>query len=139
MKIDGKAEQVVLKDLQRHPAKPFVLHADFQRISAGEMIRMHVPLHFINESIAPGVKKGGNVSHNITDVEISCLPKNLPEYIEIDLGTMEVGDSVHLSEIKMPQGVSLAHAPDPDLSVVTIHSGHAGGDEEEEETGAAPE
>jgi large subunit ribosomal protein L25 len=138
LKVGDKVSKVVLKDLQRHPAKPFIQHVDFQRVSAGEKIRMTVPLHFLNEDSARGVKIGGAVSHNITEVEITCLPKDLPEYIAIDMAEMEIGDIVHLSEIPMPEGVSLAHAPDPDLPVVILHGGHAAGPEEGEGGEAGP-
>jgi len=138
LKVGDKTEQVVLKDLQRHPAKPFIQHIDFQRIMAKEKIRMQVPLHFINEDICPGVKSGGNVAHTVNEIEVLCLPGNLPEYIDIEMSEMDVGDSVHLSEIKLPEGVELAHAPDPDLPVVTVHGAHAA-EEEEEGEGAVEE
>jgi large subunit ribosomal protein L25 len=121
LKVEDKVEKVVLKDLQRHPSKPFVLHVDFQRISAQEKIRMTIPLHFLNEESVKGVKLGGMVSHNLTEVEIACLPKDLPQFIEIDTQDMDIGDIVHLSEIPLPDGVTLAHAPDPDVPVVIIH------------------
>jgi large subunit ribosomal protein L25 len=114
--IDGKEEQAVLKDLQRHPAKPVLLHADFQRVSATEKLRMHVPLHFVGGDVAPGVKLGGGiVAHSLTDVEVNCLPKDLPEYIEVDLSKLELGQMVHMSELKLPAGVTLvalAHGDD---------------------------
>jgi large subunit ribosomal protein L25 len=132
LKVGDRASKVVLKDLQRHPAKPFIQHVDFQRVSADEKIRMLVPLHFLNEETARGVKMGGAVSHNITEVEVTCLPKDLPEYIAIDMAEMNIGDIVHLSEIPMPPGVALAHAPDPDLPVVMLHGAHAAGPEEGE-------
>lgn len=126
----GEAEaRVVLKDLQRHPAKPFVLHADFQRVSADEKLRMMVPLHFINEGRSAGVKAGGQISHNLTEVEVACLPKDLPEFIAVDMTDMDLGDILHLSELPLPDGVALAHAPDPDVPVVIVHTGHAGGEE----------
>ncbi len=148
--VAGKAEQVILKDMQRHPAKPFVMHVDFQRVSAKKKLKTHVPLHFVGENVAPGVKMGGAVSHHVTDVEITCLPKDLPEYIEVDMSAMEIGDAVHLSEIKLPEGVeipALAQGPEQDLVVVNIHAGHGGIDEEAEgaegegagEAEAAPE
>ena len=133
LKVDGAPSKVVLKDLQRHPAKPFVMHVDFQRISADEKIRMVVPLHFVNEESSPGVKMGGQASHNIADVEISCLPKDLPEFIAVDMIDMEAGQIIHLSEIKMPEGVDLAHAPDPDEPVVVMHGKILGGDLDEVE------
>ncbi|CAD7845380.1 MAG: LSU ribosomal protein L25p [Olavius algarvensis Gamma 1 endosymbiont] len=122
LKVADKAEQVVIKDLQRHPAKPFILHADFQRISAVEKIRMTIPLHFLNEDSAKGIKLGGMVSRKLTELEIICLPKDLPQYIEIDLLDMAIGDVVHLSKVLLPEGVVLAHAPDLDVPVVTIQS-----------------
>jgi large subunit ribosomal protein L25 len=125
LQLDGKQETVVLKDLQRHPAKPFVLHVDFQRIQADEKIRLHVPLHFINESTCPGIKSGGQASHVMTDMEISCLPKDLPEFIEIDLGNLELGAVLHASEVSLPEGVDLiTHEGNEDPIVVTIHTTH---------------
>lgn len=121
LKVGDQATQVVLKDLQRHPAKPFVMHMDFMRVTQGEKIRMVVPLHFINEDKSKGVKQGGNVSHHITEVEVTCLPKDLPEFIPVDLLEMEIGDILHLSEIPLPEGVALAHAPDPDEPVIVMH------------------
>jgi large subunit ribosomal protein L25 len=121
LKVADKADKVVIKDLQRHPAKPFILHVDFQRVSADEKIRMMVPLHFLNEARATGVKAGGVVSRNLTEIEITCLPKDLPEYIEIDLVEMQIGDIVHLSQVPLTEGVKLAHAPDPDVPVVIVH------------------
>lgn len=138
VKVDGAEQKVVLKDLQRHPAKPFVTHIDFMRVSESDRIKMHVPLHFLNESTAPGVKAGGQVSHNITDVEVLCAAKDLPEYIEVDMGAMNAGDAVHLSELKLPEGVALvamSHGEDSaeyDAVVVSIHTARAGGDEGEE-------
>ena len=132
LKVGDKPQSVVLKALQRHPAKPFILHADFQRVQADEKLRMTVPLHFLNEANCKGVKLGGGVvSHNLTDIEIMCLPKDLPEFIAIDLVDMDLGDIIHLSEVPLPAGVELAQAPDPDVPVVVIHAGHGGAAEEE--------
>ena len=123
--VDGRKEKVVLKDLQRHPAKPFLLHADFLRVSEKEKIRMHVPLHFLGEDEAPGVKIGGGmVTHNMTEVEVSCLPKDLPEYLEVDLSTVELEQSVHLSDIAVPEGVELvelSYGKEHDQAVAAIH------------------
>ncbi len=133
LKVDGKAEQVILKDLQRHPAKPIVLHADFQRVSAKSKLRTSVPLHFVGEDVAPGIKIGGAISHSITSLEILCLPKDLPEYIEVDMSAMEIGDSVHMSELSLPKGVeipSLAQGEEQDMLVVTLHAGHGGMEDE---------
>lgn len=129
LKVGDVESKVVLKDLQRHPAKPFVLHADFQRVSADEKLRMMVPLHFINQGSSKGIRAGGLASHNLTEVEVSCLPKDLPEFIAVDLANMAVGDILHLSELPLPEGVALAHAPDPDVPVVIIHTAHTGGEE----------
>ena len=124
LNVEGKAQDVILKDLQRHPAKAIVMHADFLRVSSTEKFTTKVPLHFINEDKAPGVKLGGGiVSHIMTDLEISCLPKDLPEYIEVDLGELELGGTVHISDIKLPEGVesvALSHGADHDLSVANI-------------------
>jgi len=117
---------VVLKDLQRHPAKPFILHADFMRVSQDELMRMVVPLHFLNEDESVGVRAGGNVSHLATEIEITCLPRDLPEFIGVDLINMAVGDVIHLSEVVLPAGVTLAHTPEQDEPVVVMHGAHAG-------------
>lgn len=132
LRVSDSAESVVLKDLQRHPAKPYILHMDLQRVTAGRKLHMHVPLHFINEDTAPGKKAGGAVFHLMNEVEISCLPKDLPEFIEVDLAAVELGQSVHLSELRLPEGVELAHpiTSDTDQPVVTIHKGGIGGLEE---------
>jgi large subunit ribosomal protein L25 len=135
LKVGDVTTQAVLKDLQRHPAKPFILHMDFMRVTQDEKIRLVVPLHFINEEKAKGVKAGGNVSHHITEVEVSCLPRDLPEFIPIDLIEMEIGDILHLSEIPMPEGVTLAHAPDPDEPVIVMHGARSAAQSEEAEEG----
>jgi large subunit ribosomal protein L25 len=124
--IDGAVAKVVLKDLQRHPAKPFILHVDFLRVSSGDKLRMLVPLHFENEATSVGVKMGGQVSHNVTEIEVSCLPADLPEFIVVDMGQMDVGDILHASELALPEGVELTNALDPDTPVVMIHSAHTG-------------
>lgn len=106
--VDGKKDQVVLKDLQRHPANDNkIIHADFLRVHAGHEMTMTVPVHFIGEETAPGVKDGGLVSHMITEVEIACLPKDLPEFIEADISGLEMDGSIHLTELVLPKGVSL--------------------------------
>ena len=125
IKLNESIEKVVLKDLQRHPYKTSLLHVDFQRINEAEALTMRIPLHFINEEKCPGVKTGGGViSHIMTELEISCLPKDLPEFIEVDLINMEVGDSIHLGELKTPEGVvitALEHGGDPSQPVVSVH------------------
>ena len=101
----GDEQQVVIKDLQRHPAKGFPMHADFQRVVKGQKINMNVPLHFAGREEAPGTKAGGILSTLVTDVEIVCLPSQLPEYLEVDVSGMEIGDLFRLSDIKLPEGV----------------------------------
>jgi large subunit ribosomal protein L25 len=122
--VDGKAEDVILKDMQRHPAKPRVLHADFLRVSKTTKLTTSVPLHFINEETSKGVKlQGGKIVHNMVQLEITCLPANLPEFIEVDLADMELGQILHISNLKLPKGVTsvaLSHGPDHDLPVVSI-------------------
>ncbi len=106
--VDGKKNKVVLKDLQRHPASDVkIMHADFLRIDAKQAMTMVVQLHFMGGDDAPGVKEGGAVSHLMSDVEISCLPKDLPEYIEVDISTLELDNSIHLTELVLPKGVTL--------------------------------
>jgi large subunit ribosomal protein L25 len=138
--IAGSQEKAVLKDLQRHPAKPIILHADFMRVSEKEKLKMHVPLHFTNEEEAPGVKKGGIVTHSITEVEIQCLPKDLPEYLEVDLSGIDIEEIVHLTDIKLPAGVELVellHGEGHDQAVAAIHKTRAS--KEAEESGEAAE
>jgi large subunit ribosomal protein L25 len=124
LSVDGSAENVVIKALQRHPAKGYVMHADFVRVVAGQKLNAHVPLHFINEANSVGVKQqGGEVSHTISEVEVSCQPQDLPEFIEVDLAKVEVGQIVHLSDLKLPKGVELvALAHGNDLAVANIHA-----------------
>jgi large subunit ribosomal protein L25 len=106
--VDGEKDQVVLKDLQRHPANDNkILHADFLRVDATHEMTMTVPVHFIGEDVAPGVKAGGLVSHLMTEVEVACLPQDLPEYIEADISKLDMDESIHLSELALPKGVSL--------------------------------
>jgi len=122
MDLDGKAEQVLLRDVQMHAWKQNVLHVDFQRIDPAKKIHMKVPLHFINADIAPGVKQsGGMVSHIINELDIACLPKDLPEFIEVDLKDLASGHSIHLSNLKLPAGVeSVSLIRKDDRSVATI-------------------
>ena len=124
LSIGGKKEEVLLKALQRHPAKPRIMHADFQRIVAGQKVTVNVPLHFINEEACVGVKQeGGMVFRNLTEAEVTCLPKDLPDFIEVDLLELSVGQSLHLTDLKLPEGVvipSLALGDDHNLPVVNI-------------------
>jgi len=138
--VDGKAEKAVLKDLQRHPAKPRLLHVDFLRVGANDVLHMQVPVHFINEEDSVGVKAGGLVSHLMTTIEITCKASDLPEYLQVDITDLDVGGSLHLSDIELPKGVAitaLTHGADHDLPVVSIHAPKGGSDEEEDT--AAPE
>ena len=129
--LDGKKQKVLLRDTQRHAYKPLVLHIDFQRVDAKQELHIKVPLHFINEETAPGVKlSGGLVNHVITEIDIQCLPKDLPEFIEIDIGALNVGDSIHISEIKLPKGVKLGQHGADDSVVVGV-GGKGGGSDEE--------
>lgn len=107
IKVDGRTEKAVLKHIQRHPARPQILHIDFMRVDESHKLKVHVPLHFINEAVCVGVKKGGVVTHAMVDVEVSCLPRALPEYIEVDLASLDIGDSLHLSDLKLPSGVEV--------------------------------
>jgi large subunit ribosomal protein L25 len=134
LNIDNTKEKAVIKDLQRHPAKPFIVHADFLRVNENEAIVVNVPIHFINEEKCVGVKlHGGNILKTLTEIEISCLPKDLPEYIEVDMLNVDVGDTVHLSDITLPEGVTsvaLAHGgEDSDLSVAIIQQPRGSDDE----------
>ncbi len=104
--VDGKKEQVVLRDYQAHAYKLRVHHVDFQRVDATHELHIKVPLHFVNEETAPGVKlAGGLVNHVMTELEIQCLAKDLPEFIEVDLGALKAGESIHVSQVKLPAGV----------------------------------
>jgi len=124
--LAGKKQKVILRDLQRHPAKPVILHIDFLRVSDDQEIHMHVPLHFIGEDVCHGVKmEGGQISHQMTEVEVACLPKDIPEFIELDLTELHIGDSIHLAEIKLPAGVvltALTHGEGHDQQVVNVHA-----------------
>jgi large subunit ribosomal protein L25 len=125
VKIGGNETQAILRDLQRHPSRPVVLHVDLQRVSMTEKLKTHVPLHFKGQEVAPGVKAGGLVTHELIDVLVECLPKDLPEYIEVDISGMQVGDSIHLSELAVPAGVTLvelARGEGHDTAVVSIHA-----------------
>lgn len=131
--LDGKAESVLLRDYQLHPVRNTIQHIDFQRVSASEKIHVKVPFHFINEDVAPGVKlSGGNISHIQTEADVSCLAKDLPEFIEVDLATLEAGHSVHLSDIKLPKGVEFVQLSHGDDAAVASIAKPRGGDVAEE-------
>jgi large subunit ribosomal protein L25 len=133
LKVGGKTTRVVLKGLQRHPAKPLILHVDFQRVSRGLTLKMTVPIHFENQETSIGVKAGGKVSHQMTELEVLCLPEDLPEFISVDIGAMGIGETLHVADLRIPEGVEISHAVDPNSPVVTMHGGYAdsavGGDE----------
>jgi large subunit ribosomal protein L25 len=122
MTVDGGKEQVLLRDFQMHPWKPMVLHVDFQRIDKSKKIHMRVPLHFKNADICPGVKVGGGmVQHVMNEIEIQCLPDDLPEYIEVDLKDLELGHSLHVNELALPAGVEpISKLKHDDPAVVTV-------------------
>ena len=126
LKIDGKnSEDVLLKALQRHPFKPKLVHVDFQRVRSDVAIKVHVPLHFTGEDVAPGVKEGGMVNHMMSDIYLSCLPRNLPESLTVDISHLAMDVSLHLSDIKLPEGVEIVAlmGEEPnDLPVVVIHA-----------------
>lgn len=125
LRVDGKAQDVILKDLQRHPARPVILHADFLRVDRTHKLTTRVPLHFLNEETCIGVRQqGGVIQHNLADLEIQCLPADLPEYIEVDMAGVEVGQILHISDLRLPAGVesvALAHGADHDLPVVAVN------------------
>lgn len=141
LNIDGKPTQAIIKDMQRHPYKPVVMHMDFQRVDMNQKLHTTVPVHFINEEAA--VKEhGGVVSHNISELEITCLPADLPEFIEVDVAKCELGATLHLSDITLPAGVEsveLNKGESHDQAVVTIAKGRKGGDEDEAEAGEGEE
>ena len=140
LNIGKKKEKAVIKALQRHPAKPFILHADFLRINEKQSITVKVPLHFINEDKCTGVKLGGGmIQHQATDIEIQCLPKDIPEYIEVDMLEVEVGQIVHLSDLTLPEGVTstaLALGEDHDLAIASVNAPKGGKSDDEEDVDA---
>jgi len=139
LEIDGKKEQVLLRDYQMHPFKPVVLHMDFQRVSADTKLQTKVPLHFKNQENSPAVKlSGAIVSHVLTDVQITCLPKDLPEFIEVDLSELAVGHSIHVRDLVLPSGVSLVLHAGENPTVVTASVPGGGADEAAPAEGAAP-
>ena len=137
IKVGETSQAAIVKDLQRHPSKRQILHMDLQRIVEDEQIRVNVPIHYIGEEVAIGVKDGGGkVAHLMTDVEVTCLPKNLPEYFEVDISALELDEMLHLSDIKLPDGVEipqLAQSPEHDHAIVSIHVIKAAPVEEEVE------
>ncbi|REL30017.1 50S ribosomal protein L25/general stress protein Ctc [Thalassotalea euphylliae] len=134
LNVDGEKVECLLKDMQRHPYKPLVMHMDFMRIDATHAVHTNVPVHFLNEEAA--AKKGGSVAHHIAEIAITCLPGNLPEFIEVDCADLEVGQTLHLSDVKFPEGVTsdeLAKGESHDQAVVTLNAPKGGNDEAAEE------
>jgi large subunit ribosomal protein L25 len=142
LNIDGATQKVLVRDWQKHPFKMLMLHMDFIRVNENEAVRVNVPLHFLNQEVSPAGKTSGIViSHNLTEVEVSCLPKFLPEYIEVDLSTLKEGDIVHLSDLKLPANVELTVLnldKEHDLPVVTAHAVHEEAEPAPAEGEAAP-
>ena len=125
LKIDGKNEEVVIKDIQRHPAKATVLHMDFLRINKSTYLNIKIPLHFANENTCVGVRKqGGTISRTMSELEVKCLPRDIPEYIEVDVSNLAVGETLHISSINLPRGVEsvgLSQGPEYDLPVAVVN------------------
>jgi large subunit ribosomal protein L25 len=137
LRVGDQTQAAILKDVQRHPFKNAILHIDFQRVEENEKIRISIPLHFKGAAVSPGVKQqGGMVSHMRNEVEVACLPKDLPEFIEVDLSGLSLNESIHLSQLKVPEGVQLVDLAKEDAAVVAIHSPRA---EEPEPTAVAAE
>ena len=135
LKVGDETQAAILKDVQRHPFKNAIMHIDFQRVEENEKIRISIPLHFKGAAASPGVKsQGGIVYHMRNDLEVSCLPKDLPEFIEVDISGLSLNESIHLSQLKVPPGVQLVDLAKEDAAVVAIHSPRA---EEPEPTAAA--
>lgn len=135
MELDGAAERVLLRDVQWHPFRQQIRHIDFQRVSAGKAIHTYVPFHFLNAELSPAVKlSGALINHPMVDVEISCLPRHLPEFIAIDLSEIKVGDSIHLSDVTFPEGVKpVPRGKENPLIVTATMPALAGAADEEEE------
>ena len=144
IKIDGKEEKVIVKAMQRHSHKPIVNHADFLRVDETHVIHTTVPVHFLNEDTNAAIKAGGVISHNMSTIEVACLPANLPQFIEIDVAALEVDHTIHLSDVVLPEGVTsvqLGKGEGHDQAVVTIHTpkGETVTDEEASEEAPAAE
>jgi large subunit ribosomal protein L25 len=135
LNIDGASEDVLLRDIQHHPYRQEVMHMDFVRVDATHVVHVHTPLHFIGEDIAPGVKQeGGAISHVMMEVELECLPKDIPEFIEVDLSGLHTGDIVHLTDLNLPEGVTilaLKQGDEHDTTVASCHARKGGADAEE--------
>lgn len=130
MEIEGKVEKVLLRDFQVHAFKQLVLHADFQRVDANQKIHVKVPLHFVNAEVSPAVKLGGAIiSHVMNELDVTCLPGDLPEFVEVDLSTVEVGASVHLSDVKLPKGVTPVTHENPTIATASVPAGQVSADD----------
>jgi len=142
LEVDGKVESVLLRDIQRHPYKQVIMHLDFQRVDANQALRAKVPLHFINQDISPAGKTAGVVIlHEVNEVAISCLPKDLPEFIEVDLSSLKPGDTVHLSQLALPAGVEVPElklGADHDVAVVIARHARVEAEEGTAEGGETP-
>jgi large subunit ribosomal protein L25 len=136
--VDSQPQPAIIRDVQLHPARNAVVHVDLQRVVESEKLKIHLPIHFKGEAVAPGVKtQGGVVSHLMQDVEVSCLPKDLPEFLELDLSAMNLNDSLSLSDIQLPAGVTIPELAHRDAIVVSVHSPRAA-EPEPEAAAAAP-
>lgn len=136
--IEGKKESVLLRDSQMHPYKAIVLHVDFQRVDATKKLHQKVPLHFVNADIAPGVKlSGGLVSHAMNEIDVSCLPADLPEFIEVDLKDLKAGQSIHVKDLQLPNGVTAVLHGNDNPVVVSIVAKKGGSDDAGAEAPAA--
>jgi large subunit ribosomal protein L25 len=138
--VDAQAQPAIVRDVQMHPARNAVVHVDLQRVLENEKLKIHLPIHFKGEAVAPGVKtQGGIVSHLMQDVEVSCLPKDLPEFLELDLSSMNLNDSKYLADIPLPEGVSIPELAHRNPPVVSVHSPRAAEPEPEAAAAAATE
>ncbi|WP_448217920.1 50S ribosomal protein L25/general stress protein Ctc [Endozoicomonas sp. 2B-B] len=133
--VEGASQQVILKDLQRHPAKDYAMHLDFLRVDAAHAVTTHIPLHFLNEDSCVGVKAGGAITHARVEVEVKCLPADLPEFIEVDMANVELGGHIHLTDLTVPEGVELVallQGEGHDLDVASVQTTRGGKEEAEE-------
>jgi large subunit ribosomal protein L25 len=138
--VDAQSQPAIVRDVQMHPAKNAVVHVDLQRVLENELLKIHLPVHFKGEAAAPGVKtQGGIVSHLIQDIEVSCLPKDLPEFLELDLSSMNLNDTKHLSDIPLPVGVAIPELAHRNPVVVSVHSPRVAEPEPEVAAAAATE
>ncbi len=140
--IDGKKEKAILKGVQRNPAKFQIMHLDFMRVSMKEAIKVHVPLHFVNENTSVGGKKGGIATHSMVDVEVTCLPSSLPEFIEVDLAKLDIGETIHLADLALPKGVEIVvlnQGPEHNLPVVSMMASKASKEDAADEAGQVAE